>query len=269
MRLPIAAADGPLAVGRGPILQLQDRAFPGQLGPLCTGIDESAERSTWLAGVMVLSLSPSTPQYSDWLEMAGAQVCPAESPASAIEAVESGRPYQVLLIDALLLGECGLAVAEQITTLKPWCRVVVISQWVTAPVLKRAQRLPNASVITRNLSQSDFILSLLSASRCTACLLHTLAGQIARRSRLSPQQARLLWLNLWGYSDQEIGSALGIQLHTVQDYQLTLRRKTGVRSKAAYLRLLLEYLGTPAPLGTPERGVDSGMFPTQSRQESG
>jgi DNA-binding CsgD family transcriptional regulator len=67
------------------------------------------------------------------------------------------------------------------------------------------------------------------------------------RYRLAPQQRRLLWLNLWGYSDEEIASTLGISRHTVQDYQLALRKKTGVRSKAGYLRLLMQVVGAEPP----------------------
>jgi DNA-binding CsgD family transcriptional regulator len=86
---------------------------------------------------------------------------------------------------------------------------------------------------------------------------------------LSPQQERLLWLNLWGYPDQAIAHALGIQLHTVQDYQLALRRKTGVKSKAGYLRLLLEYLGTQPPLeGDGRRGKSIHKNSSSNRKRS-
>jgi DNA-binding CsgD family transcriptional regulator len=71
-------------------------------------------------------------------------------------------------------------------------------------------------------------------------LLVELFDQVARELKLSRQLARLLWLNLWGYSDQEIADALQVSLHTVQDYQYALRRKTKVRSKGGYLRLLAD-----------------------------
>ena len=186
--------------------------------------------------------------YLDYLMSAGADADVAVDLERAAVLLGSGGTYQVAMVDAFLNGQCGVAVAEQIGSKQPWCRVFVVAQWLTSPLLQRVQRIPNATVISRSLSQVDFMCSVVGGAKCTAASLHWLVREISRETKLSRQQERLLWLNLWGYSDQQIAKALGIQLHTVQDYQLALRRKTGVRSKAGYLRLVLEYLGAPAPL---------------------
>ena len=58
----------------------------------------------------------------------------------------------------------------------------------------------------------------------------------------------MLFYNLWSHSDREIADAIGISVHTVQEHQNGLRRRTGVRTKYGYLRRLAETAGMRPPL---------------------
>jgi DNA-binding CsgD family transcriptional regulator len=70
--------------------------------------------------------------------------------------------------------------------------------------------------------------------------LVALFRRVVQERKVPKQLSRVLWLNLWGCSDQEISEKLRVTLHTVQDYQYALRRRAGVRSKGGYLRLLAQ-----------------------------
>lgn len=70
--------------------------------------------------------------------------------------------------------------------------------------------------------------------------LVVLFRRVVQERKVPKQLSRVLWLNLWGCSDQEISEKLRVTLHTVQDYQYALRRRAGVRSKGGYLRLLAQ-----------------------------
>jgi DNA-binding CsgD family transcriptional regulator len=112
---------------------------------------------------------------------------------------------------------------------------------------KSARRL-GAFYIHLPITRDDLIRSVVRALGSEVPCIRSLTARAIRQWSLSPQQARILYFNLWSLSNQEIASLLGVTLHTVQDYQVALRRKTGARSKDGYLRRILEVSGISPPV---------------------
>ena len=105
-----------------------------------------------------------------------------------------------------------------------------------------------AEFLSRSASEADFLFRLKTATKLSVPSMRRLAANASKLWNLPRQLSRLLYYNLWSYSDQEIADAMGLSRHTIQEYQDELRRRTGVRTKHAYLRRLLEYAGEEPPL---------------------
>ena len=105
-----------------------------------------------------------------------------------------------------------------------------------------------ADFLSRSAGEADFMFRLKNATKLSVPSMRRLAANASKLWNLPRQLSRLLYFNLWSYSDQEIADAMGLSRHTIQEYQDELRRRTGVRTKHAYLRRLLEYAGEEPPL---------------------
>lgn len=207
--------------------------------------------SRWLDGVEVC-IAFADPvagaRYARWLMEAGATTSVVEQPQQLQALVESDPTrFQFCLIDLHHPGCDALALAESLEKTPAPCHTVLVGDAACDRTLDRILGLPRTSCLSTAATRSDLILMLKERSRSQAPDLAAMFARTNNLYRLAPQQRRLLWLNLWGYSDEEIASKLGISRHTVQDYQLALRKKTGVRSKAGYLRLLMEVAGAQPP----------------------
>ncbi len=96
-------------------------------------------------------------------------------------------------------------------------------------------------------SDEDRNLVQLFQAECSAMLAPSLpAVEGTLRSRLSPRERQTLDLLLEGLSDKEIADRLDISPHTVNQYNKSIFRRFGVRSRTALLaRLLRAEEGTP------------------------
>jgi DNA-binding NarL/FixJ family response regulator len=208
--------------------------------------------ATWVDGiwaVVAMRDHELSERYGRWLTEAGARVASVESASDAVALVEARADvFRVVVVEATAEDGGGVDLAELIAQRDPTCHTVVVSESECETLLRNVRQIPQASFLSTHASRADFLV--LVRERCLKPRIDVASwlGRLSEAYGLSPQQRRLIWLNLWGYSDDEIAGALGIKRHTVQDYQLALRRKTGVRSKASYLRLLLESAGVRAPL---------------------
>jgi DNA-binding NarL/FixJ family response regulator len=193
-------------------------------------------------------LTPEGVRYGEWLEESGASVTRVASCDSTLQMVcASDTRLDAVVLETHLPDGCGLMLAEELSVRQPHCRIVVIDPTANEAVMDRVCAIPGATLLSGQATKVELVFAVKENAASPPLLLRQLLKQLGDDVKLSPQQERVFWLNLWGYADQEIAEALTIQLHTVQDYQLALRRKTGARSKASYLRLLLEYQGVRPP----------------------
>ena len=199
----------------------------------------------WLESVEVLYAGdPAAPQLA-WLESAGASVVTVKTADDARKTLsEEPQGFDVALLDADTKEIGWVSLAREVPRS---CSVIVLSSRADAPLLETVSAL-RADFVSKTATEADFIFKLRNATRLSVPSMRRLASAATKLWELPPQLARLLYYDLWSYSDQEIAEAMGLSRHTVQEYQEELRRRTGVRTKHAYLRRLLEFAGEEPPL---------------------
>jgi len=200
---------------------------------------------SWLKSISVLYVGdPKSPQLG-WLAAAGARVIKTENTEEArAAAADDANVIDAAVLDADWpgLGWAGLA-----RDLPRSCSVVVLSDKPEVSLLDSIHAV-RADFLSRSASEADFMFRLKTATKLSVPSMRRLAANASKLWSLPRQLSRLLYYNLWSYSDQEIADAMGLSRHTIQEYQDELRRRTGVRTKHAYLRRLLEYAGEEPPL---------------------
>jgi DNA-binding NarL/FixJ family response regulator len=195
----------------------------------------------WLEGVSVVVVDDgrTCEMLRVWLIEAGATLTSTPLLAQAQELLRvHGSEVDLVVVDAdvhpdwELLREhapCG-------------CGMLVVNDRGD-PVLLARVLAHRAGYLSRSVSRSDFVFWVYGIVSLPSPDLSRLAAQGSRLWGLSPQLTRLLHYNLWGYSDRDIADAMSITIKTAQQYQEELRRRTGVKTKQAYLRRLLTLSG--------------------------
>jgi len=210
----------------------------------------------WLAGAAVLLIEPDkddAARYQTWIGDAGATVTCLRQLEQVREALgRSTREFSaaVVSVGGADLGE--LVVAELIKVHQAGCVLLVLSSNPTPELLNAVRRL-GAAFLSKSASQIDFTCALTNLLDSQVPEPRTLVARAQKHWSLSRQLTRVLYYNLWSCSNEEIAQALGVTLHTVQDYQQDLRRRTGARGKDGYLRRLLECSGREPPGECPAR----------------
>lgn len=192
----------------------------------------------WLPGLRAAIVADGAPcEYLGmWLLDAGATV--THCPPRCMEVTSAARAYDLIVIDA-----DSVAHWERIVdALRGGCWILVVAHAADEGLLRRVVEL-RASYVSKLAAQPDFVFAVFELLRGAAPDLGRLAGRGARLWGLSPHLTRVLNYNLWGYSDRDIADAMSISLKTAQQYQDELRRKTGVKTRQAYLRRLLMLAG--------------------------
>ena len=199
----------------------------------------------WLKAISVLYVGDPKSSQLGWLAAAGARVVRAENTEEARAATsDDANAIDAAVLDADWpgLGWAGLA-----RDLPRSCAIVVLSDKPEVSLLDTIHAV-RAEFLSRSSSEADFLFRLKTATKLSVPSMRRLAANASKLWNLPRQLSRLLYYNLWSYSDQEIADAMGLSRHTIQEYQDELRRRTGVRTKHAYLRRLLEYAGEEPPL---------------------
>lgn len=203
-----------------------------------------------LKSVSVLYVGDPRSPHLAWLAAAGARVVKAERDEDARTlTVDDPAAFDAAILDADWPGTGWAGLARD---LPRSCALVVLSDKADAALLETIG-VVRGEFLSRSASEADFVFRIKTATKLSVPSLRRLAANASKLWSLPRQLSRLLYFNLWSYSDQEIADAMGLSRHTIQEYQDELRRRTGVRTKHAYLRRLLEYAGEEPPLSMSDQ----------------
>jgi DNA-binding CsgD family transcriptional regulator len=194
----------------------------------------------WLCDVRVLlfACSEST-QHAAWIMEAAATI----TRASTLHNVESlSVGHDVAVVDTGLDGA-----SEVLSCLGSRCGIVLLAESAGSGAAELADR-AQAAIVLQDAPRADFLFEVRRAAQLQVPSIAYLVGRAERRWKLPPQQARVLSHNLLSHSNLEIARAIGISVHTVQEHQKGLRRRTGARTKHDYLRCLAQLAGMRPPL---------------------
>lgn len=199
----------------------------------------------FLKGAPVLLARGEDDPHSQWLREAGTVALRARNAAEAHERIQDQRVR--LFATILDVDMPGADLESFIQAMPAYCALVVMTRNGNAQLLELVQNW-NGYFVSTDAPKADFMFAVSAAVSMRGPDLTRLAARASFMWRLPPQQARLLYYNLWSYSDQEIADEMKLSVRTVQQYQEELRKRTGVRTKHAYLRRLLASAGASPPL---------------------
>lgn len=207
----------------------------------------------WLGSTNVLVVqssvaSASSAEYADWLHGAGAGITSASlETAKCVLLSQSPFRFDAAVVD-LGQGACErvLAMLDDLCRGHLGCPLLLVVRNPEWPIISFARAM-RAALIATPLTREQLVFQVACLGDSNVPDFRMLTAQATRRWLLSRQQSRLLYYNLWSLSNQEIADTMGVSVHTVQDYQRELRKKTGARAKDGYLRRLLECTGVQPP----------------------
>lgn len=202
-----------------------------------------------LGGARIARVVDPASAITQWLDASGAECI--ELWAERNQLTQDTARAATLDAHAIVIDlDQGAARAFRLASMiSPTCGVLFTADSIDAATCREIRHV-HWGYRSKRASQGDFLLALRRLVRLCIPDLARLAAHGLQRWRLSPQQARVLYYNLWSYSDQEIADALGVSIRTVQEYQEDLRKKTGAHNKKAYLARLLEVSGV-CPSSSP------------------
>ena len=199
----------------------------------------------WLKSISVLYVGDPKSAQLGWLAAAGARVIKAENTEEARAATQLTTPTRSMPPCWTRIGPAWDGLDSHVT-----CRVLrdrrVERQ--TGSLAARQHPCGARGVPLALGGRSRLPVPLEDGDQAVGAEHAPAGGEREQAVEPARQLSRLLYYNLWSYSDQEIADAMGLSRHTIQEYQDELRRRTGVRTKHAYLRRLLEYAGEEPPL---------------------
>ena len=104
------------------------------------------------------------------------------------------------------------------------CALLVLSDRADAQLLETISAL-RAEFLSRSASEADFTFRIKTATKLSVPSLRRLAANASKLWNLPRQLSRLLYYNLWSYSDQEIADAMGIPEGTVMSRLFYARKR--------------------------------------------
>jgi DNA-binding NarL/FixJ family response regulator len=204
----------------------------------------------WFEGRSVLLVDEDVGaliEYQTWLGDAGAAVTTARFARQAQDVQElRGGEFDVAVVNVPHPASEEAALVGALAARQPACSLLIQSEHPSAELVLHVKRL-RAGFLSKPANRVDFMFALLKLGDVQVPEPRALVAKAQKKWLLSRQLTRVLFYNLWSLSNEEIARALGVTLHTVQDYQQDLRRKTGARTKDGYLRRLLECAGHKPP----------------------
>lgn len=170
---------------------------------------------------------------------------------AVVDLVERLRP-DVLVLDLMLPGLCGLDVAREVARRSPKTRVVILSMYSSVPHVAEALRNGAAAYVVKDAASGELIRAIRSAAAGSRYLSPPLSERAIeaheRRTResevdmyemLTSRERQVLHLAAEGLPASAIGERLGISPRTAETHRTNVKRKLGLRGPAALVRYAL------------------------------
>ncbi|MEM6995267.1 MAG: response regulator transcription factor [Myxococcota bacterium] len=197
------------------------------------------------------------------LRSAGYSVCEADTVASARLLAAQPGDLHAALVDYQLPDGCSSEFVAELLRRRPLCRSLVVPgrgtqaanetsragahAYLPKPIVPAALLEAVARTIKSTLEWRG---ALEPASTPNAAVEFNLPAAVARLRELgglSPAEAVTAWRLLWGDSNRKIASDLGCTERTAKFHVAEVLARTGARSRAGLLRVILEDAGVVDP----------------------
>lgn len=150
---------------------------------------------------------------------------------------------QVILMDVGLPGRSGLEVLEDVITIAPECRVVILTVFEDERKITEAISTGASGYLLKTARPEQIVAAVHEAatggspmSPLIAARVVKLLAKLTKRTTpvaLSPREREMLSFIVEGLTAKEIALRLGVSIHTIDTHTRHLFKKLDVRSRAA------------------------------------
>ncbi len=158
--------------------------------------------------------------------------------------------YDVLVLDIAMPEGGGLEVLQQLQTLKPNLRVLILSMYPERQYAVRVLKTGAAGYLTKESVPDELIAAIRKVARGGKYVSQSLAEKLASELRgevekephetLSDREYQVMTLLAAGKSATEIATELSLSVKTVSTYRGRILKKLGLSSTAEIIRYAIE-----------------------------
>ena len=180
------------------------------------------------------------------LALAGAEgfeiVGEAASRAGALELVATTKP-DVLLLDLTLPEGDALPLLESLPAIQPGLRVIILTMHSDPETVRQALAAGAWGYLVKGAHLEELYAAIRAVARGQRYLHSSVTGAVVedsirwyRSGPLSAREREILRLAASGHAPSEIGTMLGISVHTVRRHIANVSEKLGLRGNNALTR---------------------------------
>lgn len=173
----------------------------------------------------------------------------ATTPEDALKMYEDLSP-DVLVLD-IRFGEnlTGLDVARKILEKHSAAKIVFLSQFDQANLIREAYRLGGSAFITKNCDPANLATAIQRAHEGHIYFLPHVAEQLASlsvrdtspQSKLEPRELEIFTLIANGHTNAEIAEQLNLSLRTVSSISQTVKDKLSISRTSDFTKLAIKH----------------------------
>jgi DNA-binding NarL/FixJ family response regulator len=174
----------------------------------------------------------------------------ASTGREVLQAVQK-HDYDVLVLDIAMPEGGGLEVLQQLQTLKPDLRVLILSVYPERQYAVRALKTGAAGYLTKESVPDELIAAIRKVARGGKYVSQSLAEQLASELRgevekepheaLSDREFQVMILLAAGKSITDVAEELSLSVKTVSTYRARILDKLNLKSTAEIIRYALEH----------------------------
>ena len=158
--------------------------------------------------------------------------------------------YDVLVLDIAMPGGGGFEVLEQLDTLKPGLKILMLSMYSESHYAIRALRAGASGYLTKDSAPSQLIAAIRQVAAGGTYVTQSLAEKLAVEVRgeahkepheiLSTREYQVLCLLASGKTVTQIAKELYLSVKTISTYRVRLQEKLGLDNTAQLMRYAID-----------------------------
>lgn len=161
-------------------------------------------------------------------------VAEAEDADEAVRLYRECRP-DVMLLDLRMPGQSGVTVVQRVRAGDPEARIIMLTSFDLEEEVFQSLDAGAQGYVLKSMEPEELVAAIRlvhAGGRCVPPALERRLEERAETKRLSPREIEVLDHMRRGFSNREIGLALGISEHTAKNHSKAIFRKLHVADRA-------------------------------------